>query len=146
MTEIIVDAVLKTICPSLRIDVLLCAAAAIQAAELRPQVLAATGGATHSAMSGETIRISGQPLTLEAAIGLDEPLQTLMREHLPADMQDAARRFAWGAPERDQSVLRFIVALHAGSKRQPQSEIPRKAPCPCGSGENFMHCCGKDQP
>jgi len=32
------------------------------------------------------------------------------------------------------------------SEAQPepkQTDIPRNAPCPCGSGKKYKHCCGK---
>lgn len=28
----------------------------------------------------------------------------------------------------------------------PSAQTPRSAPCPCGSGEKFKRCCGKDAP
>ena len=49
-----------------------------------------------------------------------------------------------------------MVQLHQSSptsnssvKRQPQrvaKKIPRNAPCPCGSGKKYKHCCGKSGP
>ncbi|MBU4286455.1 MAG: SEC-C domain-containing protein, partial [Verrucomicrobia bacterium] len=26
--------------------------------------------------------------------------------------------------------------------RAPKSQTPRNAPCPCGSGKKYKHCCG----
>lgn len=40
-----------------------------------------------------------------------------------------------------------LTKLDTNSAVNPvQPEIPRKAPCPCGSGEKFKRCCGKDAP
>ena len=31
-----------------------------------------------------------------------------------------------------------------GVKREKQPEVSRNAPCPCGSGLKYKHCCGKE--
>ena len=30
-----------------------------------------------------------------------------------------------------------------GSRPATSNKIPRNAPCPCGSGKKYKHCCGK---
>jgi len=83
-------------------------------------------------------------VTTGAAIGLDESIQALIVEHLPADMQEPARWPAWGTSERNRLILQLIVGLHAGPLAR-RFKIPSKGPCPCGSGKKFKHCCGKDR-
>ncbi len=48
--------------------------------------------------------------------------------------------FRVGAEER---TIRDAVAA---APAPPPSEVPRSAPCPCGSGEKFKRCCGRNAP
>ncbi len=34
----------------------------------------------------------------------------------------------------------------AAQQASPNPQTPRSAPCPCGSGEKYKRCCGKDAP
>jgi hypothetical protein len=31
-------------------------------------------------------------------------------------------------------------------QNEPNPQVPRSAPCPCGSGQKYKRCCGKDAP
>jgi uncharacterized protein YecA (UPF0149 family) len=83
-------------------------------------------------------------ITTGPGFGLDEDIHTLIRAHLPADMQTVQAWPARGTPERDDLTLRLIAAFHAGPPQQATAGEPtRKGPCPCGSGKKYKHCCGK---
>jgi len=72
---------------------------------------------------------------------------------------DRARIQAHGLLLRATAELRrlrkdnaVIPAAKAPTAKQTQSsdlteaEIPRRAPCPCGSGQKYKRCCGRDAP
>jgi hypothetical protein len=50
---------------------------------------------------------------------------------------EIARKQAAAAPPHTQNE---------SSNPIPPAAIPRSAPCPCGSGEKYKRCCGKDAP
>jgi len=60
---------------------------------------------------------------------------------MPADLERATARPTESTPtKRTQSV----DAAPAAFPSQPQT--PRNAPCPCGSGDKFKRCCGRNAP
>ena len=45
--------------------------------------------------------------------------------------------------EVNNSEENFIESRSQEQKLQKKEKVPRNAPCPCGSGKKFKHCCGK---
>jgi preprotein translocase subunit SecA len=45
--------------------------------------------------------------------------------------------------EVNNSEENFIEGASQEQKLQKKEKVPRNAPCPCGSGKKFKHCCGK---
>ena len=45
--------------------------------------------------------------------------------------------------EVNNSEENFIEGPSQEQKLQKKEKVPRNAPCPCGSGKKFKHCCGK---
>ena len=53
--------------------------------------------------------------------------------------------------EADYTVVRMEDVIKKSASRAQNAEpgpgqIPRSAPCPCGSGEKYKRCCGRDAP
>jgi preprotein translocase subunit SecA len=48
-------------------------------------------------------------------------------------------------PEEQQLVFSGSGAPPAKKtpKRNPKKKVGRNAPCPCGSGKKYKHCCGR---
>jgi hypothetical protein len=75
------------------------------------------------------------PIYVNAALDVAKP-KTLWRQ------EDNARVIEVQV-ERRQAILKRNAELlrRLGSKAAP-SEVGRNAPCPCGSGRRYKHCCG----
>ena len=46
--------------------------------------------------------------------------------------------------ERDDKIISFPQKAEK-TYRKEMKKIGRNAPCPCGSGKKYKHCCGRDQ-
>lgn len=44
---------------------------------------------------------------------------------------------------REQGRWLYLDGSHHPSAPVPPSRVGRNAPCPCGSGRKFKHCCGR---
>ena len=96
---------------------------------------------------------------LHRCAGLEEALDSAADPVAEQKSIDRARIQAHGLLLRATAELRrlrkdnaLIPAAKAPTAKQTQSsdlteaEIPRGAPCPCGSGQKYKRCCGRDAP
>ncbi|HJX58310.1 MAG TPA: DUF5672 family protein, partial [Thiobacillus sp.] len=44
----------------------------------------------------------------------------------------------------DAKCAEMLGALNGPAARPPAAPVSRNAPCPCGSGKRYKHCCGQD--
>ena len=58
----------------------------------------------------------------------------------PEEAQAAAQAEAAGSQAGSQTGSQVKPKPEANAA---QNKVPRNAPCPCGSGKKYKHCCGK---
>jgi uncharacterized protein YecA (UPF0149 family) len=74
-----------------------------------------------------------------------EPAALLIKQAMAADalllreLEERKRQFAENAASQNS-------AKQTQSQPEKTISIPRGAPCPCGSGEKYKRCCGKNAP
>jgi uncharacterized protein len=60
--------------------------------------------------------------------------------HIDRPMQIMAREFQSG--QSPANIMRYLAQEEAGQKQRVATRS-RSAPCPCGSGRKYKHCCGR---
>ena len=77
--------------------------------------------------------------TDQSALKYSGPAKTLEDTSKPkSGAKSIAQRLAQSNPSRAKKAS----GTKAGSPQNSEA-VSRNAPCPCGSGERYKHCCGK---
>ena len=74
-------------------------------------------------------------------------MQFQIAERRPQEMQESH-------PNPEQATAENVANAEKEDEAEPQTpkfemtggKIPRNAPCPCGSGKKYKHCCGAIKP
>ena len=81
-------------------------------------------------------------------LALDTIRQILADPATPPSVRLRAALAVVSRPKEPRKIwnLPFICSPHDKAPAPPAPEIPRNAPCPCGSGDKYKRCCGKNAP
>ena len=79
-------------------------------------------------------------------------VQLLLKAHLPTAQEDGgsvqeapAKRVQPRRQQHLQTGRSEVQANRTSERTRNETKIGRNAPCPCGSGKKYKHCCGKHE-